>query len=1574
VKQGTPQSGSYTANLLGNIRSHLAGLQGFDVMALELLQNADDAKATFVRFDISEEGLSVSNSGEFTYCGDLGARPCRLHATQNYSCDFHRIADVGSGGKLARAENIGRFGIGFVSTYQVTDHPEIESAGIHLTLLPERGQWELVQVERREGTTFFLPWAFDPTSEGRTALGVSHIASAHIEQLAEDFTGVLKRSLLFLRHVRKAEVWRDGRLLLGCDLERGTDDELIVSLRPAGDVEQWLILRTDASEAAAELRARNPQLDALKRGTGVSIAIRVEPVAIEDGVLYAFLPTEQLTGLPLHINADFFPESDRKAIIFAGHQHQQAWNEMLIAAAAIELARHPEKLVASVGHVQYWQLLRRAYELARAPGHPGCFQVFWEKLKESAPAGRIVRTLEGALHLPSDVFIPRVDLTASQASAFRMVGGRLASEELRPFQVVMGQLGAPILTLERFVNLLEAATATVDAGVTQVNAKEVQDFYAPIWDLTEALLPEGGTHSAEVAAQLKRLCALPIVVTEDRYVVTIGQSYLPTAGVDGATWAGLLRRMAVASKEVARFSKLARLFTRLNVAGVAKHLKSMLSSDDLDQVINTQKDALRSLYASLADLDRIESADAATYETLRGLPIWATSSGLVAASRALLPGNFNDPTGHASLLDGQMLNESARHFASVRLRVPTQDIRAYVLNVLPAFFQTGQPSDPGKYPALIRELASHVSLMNDDDTRQVLSSLPLLPSRDGGWARPADLYRRTEELVRVLGDTQRFWLDNARLPAAHSVQMFVDSLGIRRTPVPTHLSWRMIELASSQSPGEDAVKASAEAFYVLCDQYAEWHGRSSYVEAISLLKTAECFPADGEDAGWYRANALYAPFRADAFKSQAKILGFRNTGRLVTDLLKDLGVRINPETSLVIGHLQNCIRLSQEPHFSTYQILNERAATDPLVGSLSGVACIYVGGARGFARPDQVYWTPQRLGKYAYTIPVTLEAFRPLFTALGVKNSPEGADYAKIWLDVVGEHFESGRKLSGPARSVYDACVTGVAEAFDRGDLGLASLSPLKEAPSILNVDDVPTYPDEVLIQDSEWHAGFFNGELNRALCRPAPEHKALLASLGVRRLTENASVQLEYTQGLRLNENEFAAKLVERVDVLLRLLHDRPGALRKSVREAVVSLGAVSYEQIRIQASVMLAGEHATAAPVSASAYFDSVTRTLVLARPVADRSWPQALNAVFHQLMPEASGSEVSSLTLSFRPLLGLSIEDAHRELTEAGVPFFEPAMLQADEETLVSDDLGALGSASASGDESGSAPEPGRDGNPKQPLDGSTVAKGGEKAAAGESEKQEPDHDPARSTTGPGQHPPGQGERKSRSRASRPKFKEQWDRRLLSYVRRREPESSASETEPSERSEHNLAVEAVARDAVCKFERERGRVPVPMPQTHPGYDIVSRDPITGEERFIEVKGISGEWNQTGVGLSRLQFSNAQDLGDSYWLYVIEFVSEPANIRVHPIQSPASQVTAFMFDGNWRGAAIEDVVDPAAAFIPGARVKHQHFGLGEILSMETRGATRVMSVKFESAGTRTVTLNLQTMSVAQENADNLS
>ena len=103
-----------------------------------------------------------------------------------------------------------------------------------------------------------------------------------------------------------------------------------------------------------------------------------------------------------------------------------------------------------------------------------------------------------------------------------------------------------------------------------------------------------------------------------------------------------------------------------------------------------------------------------------------------------------------------------------------------------------------------------------------------------------------------------------------------------------------------------------------------------------------------------------------------------------------------------------------------------------------------------------------------------------------------------------------------------------------------------------------------------------------------------------------------------------------------------------------------------------------------------------------------------------------------------------------------------------------------------------------------------------------------------------------------------------------------------------------------------------------------------------------------------------------------MVEFVSDPEHTRVHAIRSPATQVTSFMFDGNWRDAVADERADPALAFIAGARVKHQHFGFGRIESMELRGSTRVMSIEFETSGRRTVTLNLQTMTVVEEDDDN--
>jgi len=1561
-------------------------------MALELIQNADDAKAESVVFDVTDQGLVVSNSGEFTYCGDLD-RSCAFLAGGNYKCDYHRITDVGSGGKLTRGENIGRFGIGFVSTYQVTDHPEIRSAGIRLTLHPENGQWFIEQFKQSKGTTFFLPWATDPNTEARLKLGVSAVDTAHIDQLVADFQKVLRKSLLFLRHVRTAEVRRNGELLLVCDLDRGDGSDLIVSFRPSGEVEQWHILRADVAEAAARLYASHPRLESLGRGTKISIGLRIDPKPLAEGVLYAFLPTEQATGLPMHINADFFPESDRKAVIFAGHQHEQAWNEMLIDAAAAELARDPEGLRKMLGDVQLWQILARAFELSKPSNHPACFRRFWERLKVTGAQAQITLTQDGSVQRPGGVFLPRGPLTSHQAKTLLEIGGRLVAEDLRPFQTAINQLGAPILTFDRLVTLLEHAMAQQAPGEVQVEADRLETFYRPLWSMVNDLLPEAANQTAATNPSIQKLLTIPFVVTEDLYAVTISQSFVAPAAPEAGRVASLLPRLAIAAHHILGFPKLARLIRQLELGAVVNHISSMCASEPVEDVIGVEPTDLRDLYAMLADLDRQGNFDKTVYQALRNLPIWLSSRGLIKATQALLPGNFTDPTGQADLLETSVLTDSAREFVSSKLGVQTQTIEAFVQNVLPRFFNDDGPLDAQKYTRLITELASHSALVNDENIRRLLGALPIVPTQDGRWSRPTNTYRRTDDLVKVLGDATHLWLDASRVPNARSVHTFIDSLGIRRSPLAQHLVERMLFIAEKCLPTEDAKRASGEAFYVLCDHYDEWKEKPFFPGAINSLRGAVCFPAEGDTENWHTGGDLYAPYRAEAFRSQANILDFRSTARLKTELLEDLDITINPETRLVIDHLQYCMKTGVQPHVSTYQVLNERVRSDPLIPTLAGSRCIYLSSQKAFVRPNQVYWTPQQLGRYAFTIQGDYEVFKPLFSALGVKNTPESRDYVDILLDIVGEYFEQSKPVAGADRSVYDACLTGVSTADEREEIGAPDIRRLQEAPTILNLLGQPTHPDEVLLQDSEWHAGFFNGELDRALCKPAPELWQFIEKVGVRRLSESAEVALEFVDGKRTEEPQLAEKLMERIDILSRLLHDKPTTVKTKIREAIWKLTAIGHEVVRVQSSVRVVGDGDAAPPrVSepkrTQAFYDIGKHQLIVERPVVDRSWPHVLNAIFHQLIPEESGNEILKLTGMAGPRMRMSVEDAHQDLTDSGFP-----QLDADEESRPADDL-----TSSSLDDMGSSTEP--DYLPESEPDTAPTdaSKGGERTpdrpGAGRptvepkappkdapppdqgqpgtgskvaEEKDAPDGDRA---TGHG-HSTGSSTGDKRAKKPRPKHKEQWDRRLLSYVRKKQEESADADEQECP-SELNLAVEVVARAAVCAYEKARGRVAEQMAQTHPGYDIISRDPLTGEDRFIEVKGVNGEWNQTGVGLSRLQFSNAQDYGDRYWLYVVEFVSDPEHTRVHAIRSPATQVTSFMFDGNWRDAVADERADPALAFIAGARVKHQHFGFGRIESMELRGTTRVISIEFVTSGRRTVTLNLQTMTVVEEDDDN--
>ena len=95
----------YRSNLLGSIKAHLSSLQGYDTMALELIQNADDAKALEISFDITEHSLILENSESFSYCGNFGIQATTACMKfQKEKNDFHSIIEIASGEKAKNLE------------------------------------------------------------------------------------------------------------------------------------------------------------------------------------------------------------------------------------------------------------------------------------------------------------------------------------------------------------------------------------------------------------------------------------------------------------------------------------------------------------------------------------------------------------------------------------------------------------------------------------------------------------------------------------------------------------------------------------------------------------------------------------------------------------------------------------------------------------------------------------------------------------------------------------------------------------------------------------------------------------------------------------------------------------------------------------------------------------------------------------------------------------------------------------------------------------------------------------------------------------------------------------------------------------------------------------------------------------------------------------------------------------------------------------------------------------------------------------------------------------------------------
>lgn len=93
---------------------------------------------------------------------------------------------------------------------------------------------------------------------------------------------------------------------------------------------------------------------------------------------------------------------------------------------------------------------------------------------------------------------------------------------------------------------------------------------------------------------------------------------------------------------------------------------------------------------------------------------------------------------------------------------------------------------------------------------------------------------------------------------------------------------------------------------------------------------------------------------------------------------------------------------------------------------------------------------------------------------------------------------------------------------------------------------------------------------------------------------------------------------------------------------------------------------------------------------------------------------------------------------------------------------------------------------------------------------------------------------------------------------------------------------------------------------PINNKGFDIYEKDTSGQTIRYIEVKTLTGQWGQGGVGITEHQLEFAQKFKDKWWLFVVENINAD-NTKIYQFKNPILEANRFMFDNSWKQLAYQ-------------------------------------------------------------------
>jgi len=1430
---------------LGNLRSKLGDLRGLSTLAFELLQNADDAPGvTRLTLDVRDEALLVRNDGVF--------RPI----------DFQRMKSLGSGGKRDEEDTTGSFGIGFISVYLITDNPTLTSAGQRWSFHPERdGQIEIDDAVADDGETVFsLPWAFDQSSAVRQALGIAAVDVNIQDLFLGELSAVLPEAMLFLRKVEKIQLNYRGSACISIEKLPGDNGEVYMQVSRVGRVTEgrlWRIWSGDFGDAEQQLRVTFPGFIEPKRKSIVQLAVPQDVEGIE-GLFCATLPSQQATGFPIHVNAHFYPSSDRKRIIFedGSKEFMALWNRAAVRASAWVFRDGLSEVLDFVGDVGFWRMLRQVKAIhdsarTREAEIPG----FWREIKAALPGATIVKSVGDQRHRASECVLLLVEHATDYYDAVREMGFEVVHPDLVEFSTL---LQTPAIGVRTFTVQLLTCAFTANGLDKAVAISEAPAWLATdegrrsIGWLAEALLkttPQGA--ALDTAKESLKGCAIAL-------------------GVDGKLHPP--RDLFDATKEQVK------LFGRVSGAlpflahGQAEILRDMVQpfsvpaalavlegvpAPDLQKAWQQDASLVNDLITFFENQQGAFTRNEQHRDRLFKLPIYPSGGSLHALTELLVPGDFQDPLDSTSILD---LNSAGGHREFLlKLGARQLDFAVYARDRMPLLLNERSDISVAAKRSLVMLLAEErLRLVDKDDVLRRLTTTAIVECADGIFRTPGEVYLRSKSVTEILGADAH--VANEDVHKSIAVQELYRWLGVTDRPRAPDLVRRVKGLIASEPKGE--VRKQVQGIF---DHLSvRWPEEQAQLEPrLGELLKLRWLPERNNESGWHTPDTLYASYQVQLFHTQAAFLDAITQPR---DFIDFLGVNTSPSTKQVVDHVIACAAQGEKVHPDVYLYLN-RNHGEAEVLRLREPSWIPVTSGR-FARPNQVFWGEHPFGAYRFRLPQDLLGFVNLFKRLGSKDTPNAEDARSVLIEIADQFGPENQLLDAEGSRVLMECWRILGEHLETEQINATYLAVLALRRVIPDDRHLLNAPPHMFLGDRPTLASEFGTFVQHNVIERAPGSWRAMVAAGVRPLSKAVRVHVAECENPEV-DTAFQARLAQRLPLARRVVetHSIPEESKKRV-ELIATLLVKSTTRLELTYTLDAFNQSRTVGPKLVPAYYDPAAGTLYISRGGAT-AWSAISRELCYALYPELDAAQLAA---------GLKEVFSATSATEA---------------STVLDDLGY---ARITLDVPVVAPDA-----PAVDLNGDPNNQGGGQpgATGSGSPPSDPVADAIANILGTGVPPPSPGP---------PEPSERTRRRLRSYVI---PAGTIPQRQMSPEAQKQRDATAVRGvEIALQYERDHDREPKDLnvdDPNHQGCDIESTD-ANGEVRFIEVKAISGTWDSDDpAGLTNPQFTNAVKLGDHFWLYVIENTASDTTTLIR-IQNPAAKVDQFLFDDGWRQIASDE------------------------------------------------------------------